>query len=65
MSTARSITVIWMDDVTETYPGVETSLRDNVLHLYRYSGVTRTLIAEWHHPTSNIRTWHPEGNPAP
>jgi hypothetical protein len=37
----RTITVIWMDDLEETYPRVETIVRDGVLHIHQYD--TKTL----------------------
>ena len=58
---SRDITVLWMDDREETYPGAETTVRDGVLHLFSYSGVTRTVLSEHHLPLCNIRDWYPAG----
>ncbi len=61
----KTITVLWMDDRQETYPYVETTVRDGVLHIYRYAGITHGLIAEWHPPLSNIRIWYPSDQEPP
>jgi hypothetical protein len=55
----RAITVIWMDDRTETYSDAETTLHNGVLHIHQYTGITRTLRNEHHLPISNIRDWYP------
>jgi hypothetical protein len=55
----KTITITWMDGVTETYPHVTTIVRDGVLHVHQYTSVTNTLAAEWHFPITNIRVWAP------
>jgi hypothetical protein len=61
----RTITVIWMDDREETYPRVETIVRDGVLHIHQYDTKTLKRTAEWHIPTANIRMWYPAGQEPP
>lgn len=55
----KTITITWMDGVSETYRNVATSVRDGVLHVHRYTSVTNQLTGEWHFPISNIRVWGP------
>ncbi len=57
----KTITVLWMDDREEIYPDIETTVRDGVLHIFQYTGITHGLRAEWHLPLSNIRIWYPDG----
>jgi len=57
----RTIVVVWMDDREETYDGVQTSVRDEVLHIFRYHPKTLKMTREWHLPISNIRYWYPDG----
>lgn len=57
----RDITVTWMDEREETYCGVSTQVHEGVLHIYRYTGITNTLMNEWHIPLANVRAWNPAG----
>lgn len=52
--------ITWMDNVSETYRNVTTTVRDGVLHVHEYSGVTHAIIGEWHIPTANIRVYAPD-----
>jgi len=60
----KTITVLWMDGEKETYSDVAVSVRDGVLHIHQYGPPRGSLTREWHHPLSNIRTWHPAGQEA-
>jgi len=55
----KTIEITWMDGQSETYGNVTTSVRDGVLHVHAYTGITSTLTGEWHFPISNIRQWTP------
>lgn len=57
----KTITVLWMDDREETYPDIQHSVRDGILHIFQYKAATRGLLAEWHLPLDNIRVWYPAG----
>ena len=61
----KTITVLWMDDRTETYLDVQTSVRDDVLHVFQYKKDTVRLTAEWHLPLCNIRGWWPADQSPP
>lgn len=58
----RTITVTWMDGITETYKNVTTSVREGVLHVHEYNDRHTLIINEWHFPTANIRVWNPVTN---
>jgi hypothetical protein len=55
----KTIIVLWMDDREETYPQVETIVRDGVLHIHQYVPKTLKRIREWHWSLYNIRGWWP------
>lgn len=58
----RTIEVTWMDGEVQVYKQVTTSVLNGVLHIYQYTGITSTMINEWHFPISNIRVWNPVTN---